>query len=112
MDWAGSIGDGMVIVTAGDGDMGRYSHLYHKWNEVRVSVDANLGSLEVLVEEVEHVNVSGSKLSCVHFKVTKHTRSLINRGREGAADVRFTITRNLASVLPTILFWHRHKVID
>lgn len=40
MDWAGQIGDGIVIVTAGDGDVGRYSHLFHKWNEVRVSVDA------------------------------------------------------------------------
>ncbi len=60
--------------------------------KVGVSVNAHLGALEVLVEDVEHVDVSGREFSRVDRQVVEHACCFVNRGRESATNVRFAVS--------------------
>jgi len=80
--------------------------------QVGVSIDTLLGPLKVLVEEVQHVDITGRELSGVHFVVSEHTGSFVHGSGVSRANIGFTITGFNTRVNPAILFRNCHQILD
>lgn len=75
--------------------------------KVRIGIDASLWSLNSRVEEVHPVDVRWGLLSAIELDISIQTTCVPNRGDERAADERLTVV-----ILPLILLWPSHDVLD
>ena len=80
--------------------------------EFRVGVDALLRTLVFGVEEVQLVDVFRRELCCLNVKIVEEASGLVEGCDVGAADIGLTITGLNTGILPSIMLFHGHDVVN
>jgi len=63
------------------------------------------------VEEIENVNISGGKLSCIDIKITKESPSFVHSSNISRANIWERVVFTYTTVSPAILLNHGHNII-